>query len=331
MCIVPHVKLKSVFTFQPIKRLLSTTVESVKPAATFWIFLLRTKNGQLCCLVVMEHIALQERRVATRKKKSDLHFWRSFSANGNQAHPNLFQKRTDRVQIWNKRMRFLLADHLGHMFNFQIILSNFNLQSTSQIFQLTQNHHDLLSLQRRNQVDSWFWTRLCYYCSKRSRTKSNNQLTRKNPIAAWHLLLSQGQEFLDNHLSRVPITPNQQGTFEMRDEVLSSVGAQDLDTSSCQVSYLEDIEFNWENSELDAVFRPGIDTPFSSKTFDDLPMGGSFENPIVLDEEQSKENSPPPSTRESVRPTEPPRFQRIRLFGTRTEIVREYVYRTLFQ
>ena len=51
--------------------------------------------------------------------------------------------------------------------------------------------------------------------------------------------------------------------MEMRDEVLSSVGAQDLDTSSYQVSDLEDIEFNWENSqlEMDAVFRPGIDTP----------------------------------------------------------------------
>ena len=34
MCIVPHVETKSVFTFQPIKRLVSTTVKSAKPAAT---------------------------------------------------------------------------------------------------------------------------------------------------------------------------------------------------------------------------------------------------------------------------------------------------------
>ena len=83
------------------------------------------------------------------------------------------------------------------------------------------------------------------------------------PLAAWHLLLSQRQDFLDNHLLRVPITPKQEGTIEMRDDVLSSVGTQDLDTSSYQVSDLEDIEFNWENSqlEMDAVFRPGIDTP----------------------------------------------------------------------
>ena len=52
--------------------------------------------------------------------------------------------------------------------------------------------------------------------------------------------------------------------MEMRDEVLSRVGAQDLDTSSYQVSDLEDIEFNWENSHLDmdAVFRPSIDKLF---------------------------------------------------------------------
>ena len=52
--------------------------------------------------------------------------------------------------------------------------------------------------------------------------------------------------------------------MEMRDEVLSSVGAQDLDTSRYQLTDLVDIEFNRENShlEMDAVFRPGIDTPF---------------------------------------------------------------------
>ena len=65
--------------------------------------------------------------------------------------------------------------------------------------------------------------------------------------------------------------------MEMRDEVLSSVGAQDLDTSSYQVSDLEDIEFNWEDSQLnmDAVFRPGLDTPFPPLTSDDLSMGNS--------------------------------------------------------
>ena len=121
--------------------------------------------------------------------------------------------------------------------------------------------------------------------------------------------------------------------MEMRDQVLSSVGAQDLDTSSYQASDLEDIEFNWETSQLDmnAAFRPGIDTPFSLDTFDDLSMEGSVENPIVLDEEEDKENAPPPRTPESVTLTEPPRLQRSRAFRARMENVPGYVFRNLFQ
>ena len=106
--------------------------------------------------------------------------------------------------------------------------------------------------------------------------------SQEKPLASWQLLLSQRQGFLDNHLARIPITPNQEDTMEMRDELLSSVGAQDLDTSSYQVSDLEDIEFNWENSqlEMDTVFRSGIDTPFSPNTFENLLMGdGSVEKP----------------------------------------------------
>ena len=61
------------------------------------------------------------------------------------------------------------------------------------------------------------------------------------PLAAWSLLLSQRQNFLNNHLLRVPITPNQLGAFEMREEVLSSVRAQDTDTRGYELSDLEDI------------------------------------------------------------------------------------------
>ena len=85
---------------------------------------------------------------------------------------------------------------------------------------------------------------------------------------------------------------------------------------------------------MDAVFRPGIDTPFSPTTFDDLLMGnGSVENPILLDAEEDKENkeNAAPTTPESVQPTEPPRLQKSRPFGTRIENVPDYVYRKLFQ
>ena len=56
----------------------------------------------------------------------------------------------------------------------------------------------------------------------------------------------------------------------MREEVLSSVGAQDTDTRGYELSDLEDIEFGWEDPavDIDSAYRPGIDTPFSLSTFD---------------------------------------------------------------
>ena len=84
---------------------------------------------------------------------------------------------------------------------------------------------------------------------------------------------------------------------------------------------------------MESVFRPGIDTPFSPTVFDDLLMGdGSVENPIVLDEEEDKENSAPTTTTPvSERPTEPPRLLRSRTFGVRIENVPDYIYRNLFE
>ena len=95
--------------------------------------------------------------------------------------------------------------------------------------------------------------------------------------------------------------------MEMRDEVFSSVVAQKIVTSGLQLSDLEDIEFRWENPQLevDAVFRPGIDILFSPTAFDSLEMGVSVENPILLDDEKDKEKSSPPITAVSERPNQP--------------------------
>ena len=89
------------------------------------------------------------------------------------------------------------------------------------------------------------------------------------PVATQSLLLSQRQDFLNNHLERNPVNPNPEGTLEMRDEVISSVGAQGIDKSGYQVTDLDDVEFYRENDQLDvdAVFRPSLDKPYSPSTF----------------------------------------------------------------
>ena len=151
--------------------------------------------------------------------------------------------------MWNKHIRFLLADDLRNIFNFQFILFNFTLQSTAA--QLTFNLHKIIMIFSVSN-DGIQWT---LDFGPDTVTIAVNDLdqnltisSQEKPLAAWQLLLSQRQDFLNNHLAQVPITPNQEGKMETRNEVLSSVGAQDLDTSSYQVSDLEDIEFNWENT-----------------------------------------------------------------------------------
>ena len=118
------------------------------------------------------------------------------------------QKRTNQVQIWNKRIRFLLADALSNLFNFQIILFNFTLQSTAT--QLTFNLQKIMIFSFSN--DGIQWT---LEFGPESVTIAVNDLeqnitisSQEIPLAAWQLLLAQKQDFLNNHLARVPITPN---------------------------------------------------------------------------------------------------------------------------
>ena len=125
-------------------------------------------------------------------------------------------------------------------------------------------------------------------------TKSSQQCL----LAAWSLLLSHRQDFLSNHIVRLPRTTNQEGNLEMIDEVLSSVGANDVDTSGYQGSDLDDVDFYWEKDQLDVdtVLRPDLDTPFSCLTLNDFEMGFLAENPILKNKERDKANSPPPTT-----------------------------------
>ena len=121
--------------------------------------------------------------------------------------------------------------------------------------------------------------------------------------------------------------------MEMRDEVLSRVGAQDMDIIGYHVVDLDGVEFCWENDQLNVhvVFRPGIDTPFSSSTFYDFRLCSMVQNPILMDKEQCKENSPPPTTPVSEIPTQPTVLMRGCPIRTRIENVPDYVYRKLFE
>ena len=125
-----------------------------------------------------------------------------------------------------------MVDDLSDIFIFQINLFKFNLQSTAT--QLPFNLKKIMIFSVSNNGIQWTLD-----FGRDSVANAVNDLDQKLtisleeiPLAAWQLLLSQRQDFLNNHLAQVPITPIQQESSEMREEVLSNVGAQDLDTSS---------------------------------------------------------------------------------------------------
>ena len=77
------------------------------------------------------------------------------------------------------------------------------------------------------------------------------------------------------------------------------------------MSDLEDIEFNWRDPavDMDSVCRPGIDTQFSPFMFDNFQLGSTTANSIIVDDEETKENSAPTTLKsESAPPTEPPDY-----------------------
>ena len=105
-----------------------------------------------------------------------------------------------------------------------------------------------------------------------------------------------------------------------------------MDTSGYKLADLDSTEIFWGKLQLevDVVIRPVIDTLFSSITFDGSEMVGSVKSRILLDNEEDKGTSPPASP-VSEKANRHPVLKRSRPFGTRIEIIPDYVYSKLFQ
>ena len=99
--------------------------------------------------------------------------------------------------------------------------------------------HDLLFFQRRYPVVSRFRFKSCHSDWIRSRLKNDSKF-RESHLPA-RKMFSLRRFFFDTNLTQLPITCDQQGTDEMRDEVHSSVGAH-THTNGYQVYDLEEAD-----------------------------------------------------------------------------------------
>ena len=171
----------------------------------------------------MSHTVLSKRRVATTKMREQLLFQvlpKSKSTTPEivpeKAKGNPFLENSCRLFIvWNGQLKIQsrFSDSLSIY-----IEPTWISQSPTTV---------LSSLLTLDQIQlHWLW-KIWY---------RNDSSSQGNFLTAWSLLLSTNrQDFLINHLARIRITRNQLGTMLMRDEVLSTVDAQHMDTSGCQV------------------------------------------------------------------------------------------------
>ena len=183
LCIAPIVGVKNVSTFQPFKSLEenSKTAKSAKEAVTCLIFLLSNRNRQECYSMEMVHIALQARRVVTTKQKSRPRCCKSNSANHNQLHPELIQKKQKAFPLLFNRVEFTLVDTLNQNFFACLFVK----------FQSTLRQYDFPSFQRKVLVISYLWTTLrCSGC-KKSGPGSESELPGKSSASMKFVIVSK--------------------------------------------------------------------------------------------------------------------------------------------
>ena len=127
MCIAQSVKMKSLFTFKPIKLLVFTILKAAKPALTCSTFHSGNKSPHWFYLEEMVHVTLPKRRVATIERHL---FAEKFSPKN-----TIYSNRT-----WTEKRKihsmYVLnvgwGNELGFLFS--VTFYNFNLYSRSMMF-----------------------------------------------------------------------------------------------------------------------------------------------------------------------------------------------------
>ena len=168
----------------------------------------KDKNWQSCWLVEMVHIALQRRRVVTTIKKTISVF--------EEIQPPITTKHTG---IWAKKGKN--CSILGIIVStphWLMLLTKNSVPFHLLYFKSTVKQQVFLVLEWRYWVVSRLWNRLSYSDCKRFRPWIYNKFPR-NFSGTLEIVAVQRENFLINLLARVPITPNQEGTMEMKDEV----------------------------------------------------------------------------------------------------------------
>ena len=192
--IVQHVKTKGVFTFQPRKILVSTTVKRAHPAVECLIFHSKTK---------VNHDLIWWRRHHLLWKKEELRLRQIIPFLEKICPPiTIYHNRTREpkgkkwLRFWYKRGELPLAHKKSKTFNFWFNSYSFTLYSSCLIFTVF------------NKKIQWFldFGPDSLILTVKGLLPEMTKSSRGFLLSAWNFL-SQGQNFLDPHLARIQSLP----------------------------------------------------------------------------------------------------------------------------
>ena len=149
----------------------------------------------------MVHSNLQEIGAVTTKKKNHLHFWRSFSANHNQAYPKVNQKKQTSFRLSLNCVDPSWVGTVYQIFISILISYTSSIQQSKLFFSFSC---DSIEWSLNIGPDSVTLT-------VKDIVQEMTRKTQKIPLADWSLLLSEGQEILNNYTVPVLIAPTRKG------------------------------------------------------------------------------------------------------------------------
>ena len=171
-----------------------------------------------------------------------------------------------------------------------IQLTEHHLRSQAIHVQSTMKQHDSLTLQRRIWVVSWLWTWFSYTDCKRSRPRNDKKSSR-----SLELDFVSKKRLFEQPSSASSNFPKKEGTVEMKDR--SAFKCRCTWYGYKQVSGVWSGRYWILPGKWSVGWRccPWTKSwyPFFPTALAGLEMGGLAENPILLNEEEDNENSPP--------------------------------------
>ena len=185
------------------------TVKRAKLALMCWRSRLRTKTDIIVFGVDGTH-CFAKKSVVIRKTKNNHHFEEAFPPITMKHTLTWTKKRQKSFPLWHDRVDSTLVDTVNEKFTALFNLNTSRLQWSNNIFSVSNN-----SIEWSLDLGPESFT-----LTVKELVQKTTKIIKEFHLAACSIMVSYRHDILCNLIARLPIIPHQEGTRELRDEML---------------------------------------------------------------------------------------------------------------